>query len=142
MARRARKARDPELFDVEAGQRMIAFFDRARVELGLATDAELWRKLGVSRDTAQSWMRGERPPSREVGTRVAERLKMSYADLLAVYEGTNAQPMTWGTVALALEWDIQQIRAADVPDEVKESIDRATAHSKARRPDRSPVRPS
>jgi transcriptional regulator with XRE-family HTH domain len=142
MARRARKARDPELFDVEAGQRMIAFFDRARVELGLATDAELWRKLGVSRDTAQSWMRGERPPSREVGTRVAERLKMSYADLLAVYEGTNAQPMTWGTVALALEWAIQQIRAADVPDEVKESIDRATAHSKARRPDRSPVRPS
>lgn len=132
MARRRRKSRDPELFDVEAGRRMIAFFDRARAELGLDTDAELWRKLGVSRDTAQSWMRGERPPSREVGTRVAERLGMSYADLLSVYEGGQSQAMTWSTVALALEWAIEQIRAADVPDEVKASIARANARSKDR----------
>lgn len=139
MARKARKQRDPELFDVEAGQRMIVFFDRARADLDLNTDADLWRKLGVSRDTAQSWMRGERPPSREVGQRVASRLGMSYADLLGVYEGSRPATVDGATLIAAFEWAIQQVRAGQIPPEVRETVERAHARNTERRPTRQPI---
>ena len=138
MARKARKQRDPELFDVEAGQRMVVLFDRARVDLGLATDAELWRKLGVSRDTAQAWMRGERPPSRDVGQRVASRLGMTYAQLLDAYYGVQPQ-IDGATLVAAFEWAIQQVRAGQVPEGVREAVERAHARSRQPRHSRQRV---
>lgn len=133
MAKRARKPRNPDLFDLAAGKRMVDLFERARVELGLENDAELWRYLRVSRDTAQSWMRGERPPSRDVGTRVAERLGITYANLLATYNGQEPE-MDPATVIAALEWAIRQVRAGSVPPEVREAVERATSRSRGRRP--------
>lgn len=133
MAKRARKPRNPDLFDLAAGKRMVDLFERARVELGLENDAELWRYLRVSRDTAQSWMRGERPPSRDVGTRVAERLGITYANLLATYNGQEPE-MDPATVIAALEWAIGQVRAGSVPPEVREAVERATSRSRGRRP--------
>jgi len=114
MARKARKPRDAELYDVDAGDRMRQLFDKARVDFGLATEAELWRKLGVGRDTAQAWMRGERPPSRDLGERIAKRLRLSYSDVLDVYNGRKSGPDTAQVVA-TLEWVLAKIRSGEWP---------------------------
>lgn len=141
MSQRRRKPRNPELFDVEAGRRMAHMFERARVDLGLENDAVLWRYLDVSRDTAQSWTRGERPPSRAVGARVADRLGISYADLLAIYEGRTPD-MDAGTVIQAIEWVLKALRsgqlpgqplAAREPAEVRQQVEQASRQSEARR---------
>jgi transcriptional regulator with XRE-family HTH domain len=112
MSRQPRRARDGEMFDTEAGVRMRRFFDRLRVALDLETDAELWRRLGISRDAAQAWMRGERPPSRAIGERVAERAGISYPALLAIYKGEE-QVMGTATIIAALEWAISQVRSGE-----------------------------
>lgn len=136
MSRKPRRVRDPEMFDVEAGRRMSALFDRARVEFGLDTDAELWRKLGVARDTAQSWMRGERPPSRALGSRVASGLGIRYDDLLAVYEGRSPEDMDAATVIAALEWAIRLVRSGQVPPSVEADLTAARSVSQRRRASR------
>lgn len=136
MSRKARKTRDPELFDVAAGRRMAEFFDRARANLGLSTDYELWKRLGIGRDTAQAWMRGERPPSREAGDRVAARLGITYADLLAIYEGRQPAAVDGAALIAAFEWAIQQVRAGQVPPEVRATLEKAAARSKRRLPTR------
>jgi transcriptional regulator with XRE-family HTH domain len=140
MAKRARRPRNPDLFDLAAGRRMIDLFERARVELGFETDADLWRHLGVSRDTAQSWMRGERPPSRDAGPRVAERLGITYANLLDSYYGREPE-MDTATVIAALEWAIRQVRAGSgsVPPEVRQAVEQVAGRSKARRQTRQKV---
>ena len=112
MSRQPRRARDGESFDSDAGARMRRFFDRLRSELDLETDADLWRRLGVSRDAAQAWMRGERPPSRDVGQRLAERAGLTYANLLAIYNGEEPD-VDPATVIAALEWAISQVRSGE-----------------------------
>jgi transcriptional regulator with XRE-family HTH domain len=143
MSRQPRRARDGEMFDTEAGARMRRFFDRLRVALDLETDAELWRRLGISRDAAQAWMRGERPPSRAIGERVAERAGISYPALLAIYKGEEPVIGT-ATIIAALEWAISQVRSgewspmrpeqtASVPPEIRGRVELAAARSKAPR---------
>src|SRR5690349_10515585 len=93
-------------------RRMRRFFDRLRSEFDLETDADLWRRLTLSRDTAQAWMRGERPPSRDVGQRVAEKAGLTYANLLAIYNGEEPE-VDPATVIAALEWAITQVRQGE-----------------------------
>lgn len=138
MSRKPRKPRDPNVFDIAAGRRMADLFDRARAEFGLSTDGELWKKLGVGRDTAQSWMRGERPPSRALGSEVAARLGIRYDDLLAVYEGREPEDMDAATVIAALEWAIRLVRAGQAPPSVEEDV--RAARDELRRRRSSPVR--
>ena len=107
-----KKSRDPAKWDAAAGARMRAYFTRARGEFGFSSDAELWNHIGVGRDTAQAWMRGERPPRRDVGQRVAERLGISYAALLAIHDGT-APDVDAASVIRALEWALTKVRSGE-----------------------------
>lgn len=127
------------MFDVDAGRRMRRFFDRLRSEMDLETDADLWRRLDVSRDTAQAWMRGERPPSRDVGQRVAERAGLTYANLLEVYNGQEPE-VDPAMVIAALEWAITQVRQGEwspirevrsgrAPQDKRAEVERAAARS-------------
>lgn len=135
---RSESSRDPSKWDAAAGARMRSYFTRARGELGFSSDAELWRHLGVGRDTAQAWMRGERPPRRDVGQKVAERLGITYADLLAIYDGREVdvdaasviKALEWALTRLRSgEWAIEQVRAGLEPAEVRGEVERAHARS-------------
>jgi len=128
---------------------MRRFFDRLRSEMDLETDADLWRKLGLSRDAAQAWMRGERPPSRDAGRRVAERAGITYANLLAVYDGEEPEVDPAAVIA-ALEWAISQVRSGEwtpmrpertgaVPRGTRAAVERIAGRSKAQRPSGRPA---
>lgn len=121
---------------------MRAYFTRARGELGYDSDAELWRYLGVGRDTAQAWMRGERPPRRDLGQKVAEKLGVTYADLLATYDGTEPdvdaasviKALEWALTRLRSgEWSMERVRSGQEPDEVRREVERVHARSGKRR---------
>lgn len=136
-----KKARDSTMWDPAAGARMRTYFTRARGEFGFESDAELWRYLGVGRDTAQAWMRGERPPRRDVGQKVAEKLGITYADLLAIYDGSDPEVDT-ASVIKALEWALMKVRSgswttpartAGLPAAGRAAGERAVADSKRRR---------
>lgn len=150
MSRMPRRARDGESFDAEAGARMRRFFDRLRSDLDLETDAELWRRLGLSRDAAQAWMRGERPPSRDAGQRVAERAGIDYADLLAVYNGEEKE-INPATVIAALEWAISQVRSGEwsatrgartrsAPPDKRAAVEKVASRTAVQRQSRPPAR--
>ena len=145
---RKSKPRDPTTWDADAGARMRAYFTRARGELGYDSDAELWRYLGVGRDTAQAWMRGERPPRRDVGQKVAEKLGITYADLLAIYDGSEPdvdaasviKALEWALTRLRSgEWSIERVRAGREPAEVRKAVERAHARSEKQRRSGPPV---
>ena len=139
---RQRKPRDPSLYDIEAGKRIAALFERAKVELGFETNEELWRYLGINRSAPQVWMRGESPPSSHVGSRIAPKLGMTYAELVAVWEGRQPE-MSPSLVISALEWAIAQIRrgqmstrvrAVETPDPTKvDAIEKAARNAPRRR---------
>ena len=97
--------------DKAAGRRMRLLFDRAKVERGFHYDQPLWDHLGVERCTAQAWMRGNNPPSHIKGAQVAAQLGMTYAQLIAVYEGRTDDAIDPRQLVAAFEWAIAQVRS-------------------------------
>jgi len=128
---------------------MKLFFAKLRADWELTTNEELWQTLGVSRDAAQAWMAGRRPPSRYLGEQVARKANYTYADLLNIYYGERSEVDPAAVIA-ALEWAISQVRSGEwtpmrpertgaVPRGTRAAVERLAGRSKAQRPSGRPT---
>lgn len=64
----------------------------ARARAGITSDIQLALKAGVSYDTLMNWYGERTVPRPHELKKVADALGASYADLIAVYEGTALEP--------------------------------------------------
>lgn len=127
------KRPDKETWDPVAGERMRKLLDRARVNAGVAHLKQLYPLIGIGRDTAQAWMRGERPPSPRGGGRVAKALGMTYAEMMAEYFGAPANLEPRQLIA-AFEWAIAQVRAGPPPEVLHDVAQAEKSAARLRRP--------
>jgi hypothetical protein len=75
----------------EAGKRLRAFTEDRMAARGIASLVELAELAPVSYDTLHAWFRG-RAPTPGAGGRVSQVLGVSYAQMLAAYEGRDVTP--------------------------------------------------
>jgi hypothetical protein len=73
----------------EAGRSLKSFIQDRMAARDIRTLVELAEVADVAYDTLHAWFRG-RPPTPRAGGRVAVALGVTYSDLLAAYEGTEA----------------------------------------------------
>jgi transcriptional regulator with XRE-family HTH domain len=119
-----------------AGKRLRDYMRTAMSRAEIETVSELARRSEVGRDTLQAWWRGERQPTPLPGGRVAKVLGVTYAELLAAWDGQPADLEPQQLIA-AFEWAIAQVRAGLPPPEVLEDVAEAQRHSASQRRPRS-----
>lgn len=119
----------------EAGARLKKYLREGMAKGDIETWADLAREAGVGRDTLQVWIRGDRQPTTQAGGKVAAVFGETYADLLRAWQGDETSVDDAAMIA-AFEWAIQQVRAGQVPPEVRATIERSRAGSKLPRPTR------
>lgn len=113
----------------EAGARLRLYLREHMAKQGIETFMDLASRSGVGRDTLQAWARGRRPTP-GAGGKVAEVLGTSYYDLLRAFDGVTEE-MDPDVVVAALEWAIKQVRAGQVPAEVRAAVEKAAARRKS-----------
>lgn len=118
--------------DKLAGQRLRRYIEINMHRADIATLSEVARRGGIGRDTLQAWMRGERQPTPGPGNRVAKALGVTYAELLAAWDGNPADLEPQQLIA-AFEWAIAQVRAGMPPAKVYEDVAAAQLESASRR---------
>lgn len=114
-----------------AGKRLRDYMRTAMSRAEIDTVSELARRGGVGRDTLQAWWRGERQPTPLPGGRVAKVLGVTYAELLAAWDGSPADLEPQQLIA-AFEWAIAQVRAGMPPSEVLSDVEQAQRESASR----------
>lgn len=79
--------------DRPAGERLKRAIRAARVQAGFTSDMQLSVRAHVHYDTFMNWFSGKTTPRPAEVKKVAEVLGVSYAELIAVYEGRAPEPV-------------------------------------------------
>lgn len=119
--------------DVAAGRRLRRYLREGMASVGIESIAELARRSDVGRDTLQVWLRGERAPSTTAGTKVANAINSTYAEMLRAWEGEEAGELEAERIVEALEYAIRLVRAGQVPPEVRREVEQLRRSGSPRR---------
>lgn len=74
----------------EAGERLKRAIHTARPAVGITSDVDLSTRAGVHYDTLMNWYAGRTVPRPAAVRQVADVLAVPYGDLLAAYDGREA----------------------------------------------------
>jgi len=111
------------LADRAAGQRLKRAIHVARARANVLYDRDLATRAHVSYDTLMNWYGGKTVPRGEELRRVALFLGVKYSDLMAAYEGVEAEPPALTEVLRELVTELRLSRAQQ--DEATMAILRA-----------------
>lgn len=76
-----------------SGQRLKRALHVARAKAGLTSDTQVAHRANVGYDTLMNWYSGRTVPRPHELRKVTEALGASYAELWAVYEGVEPEPL-------------------------------------------------
>lgn len=77
----------------EAGQRLKRALHVARAKAGITSDIDVSVRSHVSYDTLMNWYSGRTTPRPHELQKVTQALGASYAEVWAVYEGVDPEPL-------------------------------------------------
>ena len=114
--------------DRAAGNRLKQAIHVARARANILYDTDLAVRAGVSYDTLMNWYGGKTVPRGSELRRVGQLLGVSYADLMAAYEGHDPEPPELTAVIRELVEELRLARESQPsPTELAHAIGEAVA---------------
>jgi transcriptional regulator with XRE-family HTH domain len=112
--------------DRAAGDRLKRAIHVARARANILYDTDLSVRAGVSYDTLMNWYAGKTVPRGAELRRLGQTLGVSYADLMAAYEGLEPEPQPLQAAVRELVVTVQSL-VSEIREDRQRGQDAAAA---------------